>query len=222
MLFDATTTGGRQWKLQKFGLFRVLSESRKQLWNKTDDRSQQREMLEEDRSRHQTMMEDICREALAHASTKIARCVWSVCPLDEIKRATRPSDGVPYDAFFDTWDKVVVFPSSIPGLKDKFRIGNFAWRSQSGWTEDCSSQQAEQAQRILVHMAKHLRANSIQAHVVYVIGSDKGTFDLHFDDDDEQSSVKLPHVRQCDMALWIWTRSDDLVALFEGNHIKDQ
>lgn len=178
-------------------------------------------MLREDRAKHRAVMEDICRETLADASAKIARDVWSVCPLKETRRATRPGDGVPYDAFFDTWDKVVVFPSSIPGFENKFRIGNFAWRSQPGWTEDCSPEQAEQAQRILVHMAERLRANSIDAHVVYVVGSDKGTFELHLDDDG-QTSTKLPHVGQCDMALWVWTRSDDLVALFGGNCIEGQ
>ncbi|AVK76068.1 hypothetical protein pneo_cds_461 [Pandoravirus neocaledonia] len=140
----------------------------------------------------------------------------TITPINAINEADAIEDargrGVPHAVFFDTSDKVVVFPHHIPGFEDKFESDSFAWASDCGWTSKCQKGDKCAAYGMLQSIAQRLRANGTDAQVVSACGHDKGHLhSITFDGGDKACPTKDRKVP--DIALWIWSTEDDLVSL---------
>ncbi|AVK77185.1 hypothetical protein pmac_cds_497 [Pandoravirus macleodensis] len=158
----------------------------------------------------------LARQTLDNASKTIDRNMCMITPLEAITEADAIKDargrGVPHAVFYDTSDKVVVFPDHIPGFEAKYENYSFAWGDACGWTDACQAGDRCAAYRTLQSIAQKLRANGTNAQVVSAWGSNKGHLGrVTFDNGDQACPTKDREV--ADIALWIWTTNDDLVSL---------
>jgi hypothetical protein len=112
--------------------------------------------------------------------------------------------GVPHAVFFDTCDKVAIFPNDIPGFESLFDSGSYAWRDGDGWSRDATHENVEDAHAALVELRRCLRERGHKAELVCARGHSKGYFD-GLDVDATADSL--------DFALWVYTESDDLEGL---------
>ena len=120
--------------------------------------------------------------------------------------------GVPHAVFFDTRDKVAIFPSDIPGYGHLFNADGYAWRDNDGWKDKATRGDIETAHAALLHLQQCLRECGHDAELVCAKGHNKGYFD-GLDVDATADSR--------DFVLWVYTESDDLVDLLQGHTKSD-
>ena len=163
-------------------------------------------------------LEDLSRQTLVIKQENIDRAPWIVTPsLDDydcsaIKEAR--GYGVSHAVFFDTSDKVVVFPSHVPGCERLYDATFFAWTDGAGWKKKATHKDREFASCIIKALGILLKARSRKVCLVTANGSCKGYLSGVDQYDD-------PADWTCDLyeqqyALWIYTTDDRLTDLLDA------
>lgn len=108
--------------------------------------------------------------------------------------------GVPQAVFFDTRNKITIFPSDIPEFSTHFTTEMFAWCDGNGWKDTVSQISVLESQAILKELKQYFNSQCIPAYLLYIRGSCKGYVSVLIDDDDDEYST---------CCLWVYT-SDNL------------
>lgn len=127
-----------------------------------------------------------------------------------------PYIGFPHNGFYDTSDKISIFPHHI-SVKYSNNTNFFGWRDRGF---KFTSKEARKCHKQMWDIACILHAAGIKTRVVSVYGSGKGYVEWNVfdptDDENENFSIRDSIGVECedhDVALWVYTTRDDLVNL---------
>ncbi|AYV86971.1 MAG: hypothetical protein Sylvanvirus16_12 [Sylvanvirus sp.] len=130
--------------------------------------------------------------------------------------------GVSQKIFYDTSDKIVLFPHHIPGHDHAYNPRGFGYSSHSGWTNDKwkgsmddiywrqwrakDDKKIKQIYYIFCELRDRLRNvnPALRVDVIGVSGSEKGYLSIYLNEDDSFED-DTPE----DIALWIWLKEND-------------
>lgn len=151
---------------------------------------------------------DICRDKFIVVGDNYGGDLRHIDDCDGI-----PCEGFPHAGFYDTSDKISIFPHHI--IDDiNTDIKNFGWRNRG---MKFSSEDARNCHMWMWDIACMLHAAGVKSRVVSVRGSCKGRVEWYVydptDDENENSDVRTSIGIDCedhDVALWVYTTSDDL------------
>jgi len=107
--------------------------------------------------------------------------------------------GVPQTLFFDTRNKITIFPSDIPEFSTHFKVSqeSFPWCDGNGWYDTVSEISILESQAILKELKEYFNNQNIKAYLLYIRGSCKEYVSVSVDDDDEYGT--------CCCCLWVYT-----------------
>ena len=164
---------------------------------------------------------EFAREVLARKEENIYRKRHIVVPEDfdcESAIYEARGHGISHHVFFDSSDKLVLFPSDI-GYAHAYNSSSFGWVDSSGWDHKMSTEEdRREACRVLFALADMLRqSGKVQTEIVSVSGSCKGYL-MGITRYQEQTQNDYDDLLSEDFALWIWTRQDDLQQFVQINN----